>query len=100
MTHDARPAPLTARVCASHIPRLASCDASSRFVLYSDRQQRAWVADQHEAASICLARGESDLITVVELAEAKGISLAAIGAPLSRVCYESMSVAKAMHTLQ
>ena len=68
-------------MCASDIPRFASCDPSSRFVLYSDRQQRAWVAGLHEGASIRLARGESDLISVAQLSEAKGISIAAIGQP-------------------
>jgi hypothetical protein len=81
VTHDARAAPLATRVCASDVPRFARCDPSSRFVLYSDRQRRAWPAGLHEGAAVRLARGESDLISVVPLSEAKGISVAAIGAP-------------------
>ena len=79
MTHDSRPQLLTARVRPSDIPQYAAANYGSRFVLYSDRQQRLCTLGPHEGLAVSLARGESDLITVVPILEVKGLSVAAIG---------------------
>ena len=82
MTHDARPHPLTARVRPSDVPQFASADYGSRFALYSDRQQWLCTLGLHESLAVALARGESDLVTVVPITSVKGLSVAAIGEPL------------------
>ena len=84
VTHDARPHPLTTRVRPSDVPQFASADYGSRFALYSDRQQRLCTLGLHESLAVALARGESDLVTIVPLTRVKGLSVAAIGEPLFR----------------
>ena len=82
MTHDVRPHPLTTRVRPSDVPQFASADYGSRFALYSDRQQRLCMLGLHESLVVALARGESDLVTVVPITMVKGLRVAAIGEPL------------------
>ncbi len=68
------------------VPAIAATLAASgngsehSYVMYSDAQRAAWVVgNAHEGVSVELSRGQSDLITVVELAEVKGLSIAPIG---------------------
>jgi hypothetical protein len=62
------------------VPALAAAGPGALHVLYSDAQQRAWVLEGRESISISLSRGQSDLITIVPLAEVKGLGFAPIGA--------------------
>lgn len=82
VTHDGRPQRLAARVRPSDIPQFAAADYGSRFALHSDRQQQLCTLGLHEGLAVSLARGQSDLVTIVPITEVKGLSVAAIGEPL------------------
>lgn len=83
VTRDSSAQTLTTRVRAADVPAFAAAErdgsGSGRYVVYSNAQQAVWVLAAQESVSVRLSRGESDLMTVVQLAEVKGLSIAPIG---------------------
>lgn len=82
MEHKAPKAPLRALVVPADVPAFAGA-SDARYVAWVDSVQTACVLATYDSLHVTLARGQSDIITLLPLKAAAGISVAPIGAALS-----------------
>lgn len=82
--HLAPKAPLRAAVAPADVPALASA-SDARYVAWVDSVQTACVLTTYDSLHVTLARGQSDIITLLPLKTSAGIAIAPIGSPLLRL---------------
>ena len=80
MEHRAPKAPLRALVAPVDVPAFASA-AGTRFVAWVDSVQTACVLTARDSLHVLLARGESDIISLLPIRDVGGVSVAPIGLP-------------------